>query len=497
MAMATTWLDRAIGRVMPQWQLRRVRARIAADLVQRHYEAAAIGRRTQGWNRSTGDANAASGASLARLRDVARDLVRNNPYAKSAVETIAQHVVGWGIEPSVELEVWNAWAGTTACDADGRHNLAGLQKVVMRGVVESGEVLIRRRARRAEDGLPIPIQLQVLEADHLDTLKDGPLTNGGRIIQGVELDPLGRRVAYWLFREHPGASQLTSRVFGQSVRVPAEQVAHVFLADRPGAQRGVSWFAPVILRFKDFDEFEDATLMKQKIAACLAVITSDVDGTAAPLGTTTTEDPDVDSLEPGLIMNVAPGRSVEVVQPPTVREYADFTKTSLRGIATGLGVAYEDLTGDYTEMPFSAARMSRIRHWARVEDWRWRMLIPQFLEPVWGWAMTAAEMTGAAVSEARPEWTAPPLPMIDPEKEGLGVIRNIRAGVTTHFEAVRERGYNVDQFFDEYQKGLEELDRRSIVLDSDARKMTQAGQAQSVPASDTEGARLARVGGGR
>jgi capsid protein len=65
--------------------------------------------------------------------------------------------------------------------------------------------------------------------------------------------------------------------------------------------RAVSWFAPVIVRLKEFDEYEDATLMKQKIAACLAVITTDVDGTAPALGTADdTQTPAIDgsSLAP-------------------------------------------------------------------------------------------------------------------------------------------------------------------------------------------------------
>ena len=70
---------------------------------------------------------------------------------------------------------------TTACDADGRLDFAGIQKQALRTVVESGEVLVRRRIRRPEDGLPIPLQLQVLEPDHLDATRDGITTpNGGR-----------------------------------------------------------------------------------------------------------------------------------------------------------------------------------------------------------------------------------------------------------------------------------------------------------------------------
>ena len=152
MALEQTWLDRAIGVVAPQWQRKRVHARLATAFALRHYEGASSGRRTQNWNRNAGDANSAQGGlTLSRLREVARDLVRNNPYAASALSTIADQAVGWGIlaKPATPhpraLAAWNAWADTTACDADGRHDFYGLQKLVMSTMAESGECLVRRR----------------------------------------------------------------------------------------------------------------------------------------------------------------------------------------------------------------------------------------------------------------------------------------------------------------------------------------------------------------
>lgn len=475
------WIDRVTAPIAPRWTLQRQRARLAAELVQRHYEAASAGRRTQTWKRSAGDANSAIGPGLSKLREVARDLVRNNPYAESALNTIVDHTVGWGIvaRPSPRNDkvetLWKQWAESTDCDADERNDFAGLQKLVMRTVVESGEVLVRRRLRRPSDGLAIPIQIQVLEPDFLDTSKDvSQLPNGGRIIHGVEFDAIGTRVAFWLFRDHPGSSLPGSRT---STRVPAESVTHVYDQKRAGQVRGVTWFAPVLLRFKDFDEFEDATLMKQKIAACLAVITSDVDGSAAPLGTVDAASPNVDSIEPGMIINAPPGRTIEVIQPPSVREYSDYTKTALRAIATGLGVSYEDLTGDYGNLPFSAARMSRIRHWSRVEDWRWRLLAPQFLDPVWAWVMEAAQVMGQQNAPGV-EWTPPPMPMLEPDKEGLAAARLVRAGIKTQSEAIRECGYDPERFFAEMAADNKKLDALGIILDSDARKTTQSGQLQ-------------------
>ncbi len=473
------WLDRAIGWASPQRQLRRMRGRIAVTALSRFYEAAGTSRRTKGWKRPSGDPNAPSGLSISRLRDASRHLVRNNGHAESAIGTIVDDTVGWGILPSARHEAWRRWTESTEIDANGRCDLAGIEHTVMRTVVESGECLVRRRFRRPSDGLALPLQLQVLEPDYLDSGKHMPLANGGKIIRGIEFNAIGRRVAYWLFPEHPG-SIITSTVtmrFGLSTRVPASEILHIYRPQRPGQVRGVPWFAPVLIRFNDFDEFADATLMKQKIAACLAVISSDPDGSAPLLGAEDTAEEKNDLLEPGLILNLASGRSVDVVNPPSVRDYADYSKTTLREIAAGIGVSVEDLTGDYADINFSAARMSRLRHWGRVQGWRWRMLVPQFLNPLWSWAMQVASIAGLDTIEGT-SWTAPPLPMIEPDKEGLAITRNIRAGVMTPSEALRERGYVPDEFWDEYQADFEDQDRRGLTTDSDARKMTTQGQFQ-------------------
>jgi lambda family phage portal protein len=460
---------------------------MALDLVQRHYEGASTGRRTSGWKRSSGDANASLSGALSKLRDHARDLVRNNPHAQSALNIIGDDGVGWGIVPSSEdkraMAVWEEWAGTTACDADGRNNIYGLEKLTLRTVAESGEVLVRRRFRRPEDGLPIPMQLQILEPDYLDTSRTGQrLPNGGRIIHGVEFDAIGRRAAYWLFPEHPGSEMFFSNA---SQRVSAENVLHVYRQTRPGQVRGVSWFAPVMLTLKNWDEFTDAQLMKQLIAACLAVILTDPDGTGTGLGVVETgEDstsPQLDRLGAGTIHIAPPGRTATVVEPPRVGDFGPYAEVTLRTIAAGLGVNYEAMTGDYSEMPFSAARMSRLAYWARVEDWRWQTVIPQFCDPVWFWAMQVAAIMGKVREIPTAEWTAPPPPMIDPAAEGLAYQRTVRGGIMSLSEALRERGYNPKTVLNELAADFKLLDKLGLILDSDPRKMTQAGQFQAAP----------------
>lgn len=486
--------------VAPQWALGRIRARAMAVTIARHYEAAQGGRRTSNWARSLADANAANWPALATLRAHARDLVRNNAWARRSLRVIANNTVGWGIQPKAIgngadkiSEMWRRWAATKECDAEGRLTFYGLQALAVRTVAEAGEVLVRRRRRYPADGLTIPLQLQVLEPDFLDIQRDGVSgVAGGPIVQGVEFDKIGRRVAYWLYDRHPGSTRLAFGGFGTnafnafvSKRVPAEDVIHVYHTERPGQVRGVSWLAAAILNLKDFDEYEDASLMKQKIAACFAAFVTDVDGSGATLGEQSTDDPMVETLEPGMVSRLPPGRNVTFATPPPAGEDGFSTRT-LRRIAAALGVTYEDMTGDYSQVNFSSARMARLAHWANVHDWRWNMLIPQFCDGVWDWAMEAAALSGVIGAEAETptaRWTPPPMPMIEPDKEGLALQRLVRTGAMTPSEMVREQGNDPDAHWVEYAADLATLDKLGIVLDSDARKVTQSGLTQSANAA--------------
>lgn len=481
------FIDRAISFVAPKWGLSRIRARAAANLYARHFDAASGGRRTENWRKLHSDANAANGSALATLRAHARDLHRNNAWAQNGLRAIGRNSVGWGIIPTPPNEeaaaLWKAWGETTDCDADGHLTFYGMQRQIIETVARDGEVLVRRRSRKADDPLPIPLQLQVLEADFLDTAKDGIRTEGGGlIVQGVEFDGIGRRVAYWLFEEHPGsATRGLSMKKLESKRVPAKDVAHIFRAERPGQVRGVSWLAPVIVALKDFDEFEDATVVRQKVAALFAVFVTDPDGSGVPLGAitsaATSTAPAVEALEPGMIQTLPPGKEVTFASPPTVVN-DEFTKRTLQKIAAGLGVTYEDLTGDFSEVNFSSSRMARLAHWGNVHGWREFMLVPQFCDTAWRWAMASAFVAGEIDDMPRVTWTPPPMPMIEPDKEGLALQRLVRAGAMTPDEMVREQGYDPATHWQAYADAFKRLDELGIVLDCDARKVTQAGLAQ-------------------
>lgn len=475
----------------PSWGQSRVRARVLA----RHFEAAAVGRRTSGWNRTVSDPNsAASGLALSRLRAQARDLVRNNPWAREGIRVIKDDTVGWGIKPKATgrsaprvMELWKLWGETSQCDAEGQLDFYGLQALVMRTIVESGEVLVRRRLRRPDDGLAVPMQLEVLEPDYIDTGKDNiALPNGGRITLGIETDAIGRRVAYWLFDQHPGGNTFVSAA---SRRIPADGILHIFDKERAQQKRGHSWFASVDKRLHDFDEYEDATLMKQKIAACMTAFVTD-EGDGGGIGD---EDEDsatglpVDTFDPGAIITLPPGKEVTISTPPQASDFQPFSAAQLRAIAAGLGIPYEALTGDFSQVNYSSARMAWNKYTRHIEVWRWGMLIPQFCAVVWSWMLDVAALAGERVENAPAEWTPPPMPMLDPDAEGKAMTQDVRAGRMTPDEMVRAQGNDPEQHWKNYADSFKRLDALGIMLDCDPRKVSTSGQAQSSePAAPTK-----------
>jgi lambda family phage portal protein len=239
----------------------------------------------------------------------------------------------------------------------------------------------------------------------------------------------------------------------------------------------VPWWATTIVNLKDLDEYEDAALMRQKIAACFAAFVTDIDGDGAALGEKSTTDDLLETLEPGLVSRLKPGQDVKFGTPPSGNDDG-FTIRTLRKIAAGVGITYEDMTGDYGSFNFSSARMSRLRHWARVYGWRWNMLVPQMCDGSWAWAMEAAMIAGSIRQAPRAQWTAPPMPMIEPDKEGLALMRMVRSGAKTPSEMIRELGGDPDEHWAEYSADMKKLDALEIVIDSDARKVSQAGLTQ-------------------
>lgn len=484
------WLERAIAAISPATAVKREQARVrlkALAQAGKYYDGATRSRRGASIRRTLADQNTVARGALSRLREGARDLVRNNPYAARGVQVIQANVVGAGIIPHFAdadgtrrddiKALAKAHLDTTDCDADGLHTLYGLQGLACRTMAESGEVLVRRRRRRSTDGLAVPVQYQVLEPDFLDHTKDGPTSNGGMIIQGIEFDAIGRRRAYWLFDQHPGAG-LTFRN-PMSRAVPASEVAHLYRVDRPGQARGIPWLAPVMLPLADWSDYEGAQRMRQKIAACFSVFILGGDG----IPTAQKEDGQfVEQLEPGIVQWLGAGDDVKFAEPPGVEGYAETANVTLHGIATGLGITYEALTGDLRGVNFSSGRMGKLEFHRNVDHWQWLTMVPRLCSRLTTWFLEAAALTGVDTDGVRVTHAPPRREMLDPPREVAAERDEIRAGLLTPSGAIRRRGGDPEAHFDEMAEDYDRIRERGLVLDSDAQLVSRAGLTQARPA---------------
>jgi capsid protein len=150
-------------------------------------------------------------------------------------------------------------------------------------------------------------------------------------------------------------------------------------------------------------------------------------------------------------------------------------------VAAGLGVTYEDLVGDYSLVNFSIARMGRLAHQENVKCWQYNMLIPLLCDRVFAGSMRrrcSIAMPGSRALPVGADWTVPPLPMIEPDKEGLAYSRLVRNGTMTYSEMIREQGGDPEAHWAEYAADQKKLDELKIKLDSDPRATSQAGLTQ-------------------
>ncbi len=480
--------DALVGILSPETAVKRSRFR-ALQTHTRLYDAATKGRRGDGW-RSVADGPRDSLRGLSLLRQRSRDAGRNNGYHTKAVAGICANAIGTGIVLKVKssrkngrnqvADLWKSWSETTACDHGSQLTFAGIQETAMKGIVESGEVLIRRvyeTAKYSRLTRQPPLRLQVLEPEFLDESKTSfGNPRGNQIVAGIEFNPSGQRVGYHLFDAHPSSYPTPESRF-----VPASDILHVYRIDRASQVRGVPWGASVLLNLNDLDGYEDAELLRRKIAACYAAFVTrpELDGSEADISGPGL----IDKLEPGLIQELNPGESVTFGNPPQVTGYQEYSTAVLHKIAAGYQIPYSVLTGDYSQVNFSSGRMGWLEFSRVIEQWRWNMFIPRMLDPIWSWFLDSVSLQGVSTDGVSGEWTAPRREMIDPVKEVEAIVSSVSAGLLSMPEAIREAGYDPETQLEEIKAWNASLDAAGVILTSDPRQDPKRLTAENIAKS--------------
>lgn len=433
--------------------------------IKNKYDAAGTGRRMKGWMPpSTGPNKAITG--LQNIRNRARDVVRNDWSGESATQKWVTNLIGVGITPRLKrvasgprkqelIDLWDRW--TEVADADGVLNFYGLQALVVRAWLDSGEVFVRKRVRRLDSGMEVPLQVQLIEAEFVplfdaDTWPGMPV--GHKIRQGIELDRRGQRVAYWMHREHPGDD--TAAGMQNLLRIPASDVKHVYEVKRPGQLRGVSALASVLTRLRSINDYDDAVLERQKLANLFAVfITRGLGGdvdldplTNLPIEMSSGEP--LVGLQPGIMQELEYGQDVKFSNPPEAgTTYSDYMRTQHLGTSAATGIPYELFSGDIKEVSDRTLRVviNEFRRFA--EQRQWHTVIPMFCQPVRQWWTDAAVLAGKvtlaeAMDVAMVEWAPHGWAYIHPVQDPQGKALEVESGFRSRSSVIAERGDDPD-----------------------------------------------------
>jgi lambda family phage portal protein len=414
---------------------------------------------------------------------------RNNPWVAAAVDSLVGNVVGAGIKPQSThpdravrerlQALWLRWTDHAA--PDGLADFYGLQAMAVRAMVESGESFALLRVNDNADGIPLHIELVDREQVPTDLHRD--IGGGARIRAGIEFDSAGRRIAYRVSTARPGDPLGSFRM--DPIRVPAADCLHLFKPLVAGQLRGITWLAPVLLRLHELDQFEDATLVKAKVAALFTGFITDPDGTVCGLSGDNRSGVLTVGMEPGSLIPLPPGTDIRFSNPTEHDAYAPFVKNHLRAVAAGLGLPYELVSGDLEGVTYSSIRAGLVEFRRRVEQLQHNVVVHLFCRPIWERFVRLAVLTGdlpARDFDADPaaylgcSWLPPKFDYVDPMKDVQAEILAIDAGLKSRSQAISERGYDAEQVDAEIAADKERADGMGLGFGQ-----TAATQQKDIP----------------
>jgi lambda family phage portal protein len=473
---------------------------------RRAYGGARFNRLTSDWVSSSTSADSEVRSSFKMLRNRARQMCRDNDYARQALRALEMNVVGHGIRHQGQVRMqrggrldeamnaqihaaWESWGHKSRCDVSGLLSFHQIERMLIRSLAESGEVFVRMIRRPFGDSR-VPFALQVLEPDYLID-DDVPQASGGNMVRmGIEVDSYLRPQAYHFYANHPGDTYAGNyKSNAKRIRVPANEVIHLFMPERPGQTRGVSWFSSALMRLHMLQGYEEAELVRARASSALMGFITSPEGEL--IGDEVYQGERVQDFSPGKFAYLDPGQSVTVpdLNAPD-GQLEPFTRSMLRAAAAGLGVSFESLSKNFSESNYSSSRLSLLeeRDTYRVLQ---RFMVENFHQVVFDQWLEMAVLSGELNLpgyDSNPDryrasrWVARSWEWVDPQKEVEAYKTAVRCGFKTLGQVIAEQGGDLDDTLVMRQAELAMLDEMNIITDTDPSEVTEGGASQAKPA---------------
>lgn len=476
--MDKTWLDNAIEKYAPTWGAKRLASRIATEEATRAYNAATKGRRRGNMNSIATNASMEASKYSQTLANIVQDQVRNNPLAQRIKSIYATNIVGSGITFDVTAKnkkigkefskVLMKHLNSTDIDFDGHNNFSGLLWLNFATIVESGACFIRVHINLKRKDLLLPIQFQLIDQKYLDGTKDKYLDDDGQIVDGIKYDADGQIEGYWIDIDPSGLNRNTynnSKFYGR------DQIFHCFRKERNGQHLGISWMAQIAPLLDKYDTLQDAKIMQQQVAACLAVLIENAEGTK--IGSD--QQPLIDKIQPAMIEKLKPGEKATVVTPPRADDAKDFTYQIKADIAVGPGLNHQMLTGDFSNFNFASGRMGQIEFNKTLDTIQNFMAVP-LIDWMMDKIIKVYSMKYLVNTEIEIQPVFPPRIAVDPTAELEFEIGKVRSGASTPQLFTKKFGIQYEVVLEKWEEFIKEAEKHSnLSFDIMPNKFSKAG----------------------
>lgn len=500
-------LDRAIAVFSPQMALRRLQARHTIEQLfgaatggRVGYDAVIPNRLQRCFTGREICENDLPHGQITRLRWLSWQLYRTTPQARKAVNSLQSKIVGKGCLPNclatrddgsahqefrlaAERLIRHHWK---MCDVRGMPGFGGtsfgqMQRQVIKNVVLSGEVLSRFVQPDAKDLEERPLVssgvslLLTIPANRLCHDRYGE-SGGELVFRGVEFDPRGRRLAYYLERTDYCSMEARPLTYAEEV-VKASEILHLLITEDVDQVRGTPWFAAALRNMANVEDYEFDEVTAAKMAACVVLGFRKATGQTQwglqpghnqgrPDGNQATH------LQPGMIVDLGVDGELQGFNPERPNSNAEaFLNHLIRMISSALpGMKGTTLTGDYRGASYTTERAADNDTWPEIEaiqDWfcdhwaspiytRWieEALVSGYFDGI----ITESEFADRKVDFLAHEWACPTQPSINPKDDVTAAQMRIKAGLSTP----QQEAANVNGNWEEILAKIVEF-RKSVV----------------------------------
>jgi len=466
-------------------QLERVGLLKAAPAPVRNYAGAARTELTADFLTSSKTADEVLRWQLPTLRARSRDLDRNNDYAKAFFRHLKINVVGpEGIrlqskikngsgKPNVSAnkkveDGWKRWGKKKNCTVTRQRSWLETQWQIIHSWARDGEVFIRKVKGYDNE---FRFALQFIMPDHIDTEFNMELQNGNVIKMGIEYDSWKAPVAYHVDVKSPSES---SYFFNgkERIRIPADEMIHLFTQEREDQSRGVPWLHTAIIRLRNLGGYEEAALIAARIGASkMGFYTSETGNQEYEGDDKDAQGNPISEVEPGVFEKLPLGMDFKTFDPTYPHDqFGDFIKAALRGASSGMGILYNNLANDLEGVNFSSIRsgtlserdMYRILQAAMGENVH-DDIFPDVLE-----MSLLTQQIKLPVEQIErfnfPKWQFRGWDWVDPQKDVNADIDARDNRMTSLTRILAKRGIDFDDLMDEIEYEEAEMARRGIEI---------------------------------